>query len=125
MLVQFSQESQKIFGLPFHNCIYCWLSLRWSSLEKRREFLSLAQCYKIFFGIDSLPFSHFFEITECHLTRANQDYNFYVKVAILNCYKHAFFVCIVNAWNNLSKDVVHAGSVTLFCNRLRIYMNIN
>ena len=121
MLVQFSQESQKIFGLPFHNCIYCWLSLRWSSLEKHREFLSLVQRYKIFFGIDSLPFSDFFEISKCHLTRANHDYNFYVKVAILNCYKCSFFVWIVNAWNNLPKDVVHAGSLTLFHNRLNLY----
>ena len=30
-----------------------------------------------------------------------------------------------NTWNNLPKDVVHAGSVTLFRNRLRIYMNID
>ena len=28
-------------------------------------------------------------------------------------------------WNNLPKDVVDAGSLTLFCDRLRIYMNIN
>ena len=30
---------------------------------------------------------------------------------------------IVNAWNNLPKDVVHAGSLTLFRNSLKIYMN--
>ena len=124
MLVQFSKESLKIFGLPLHNCI-SWLSLWWSSLEKRREFLSLVQCYKIVFGIDRIPFLDFFEITKCHLTRANHDYNFYVKVAILNCYKYSFFVWIVNAWNNLPKDVVHSGSLTLFHNRLRIYVNIN
>ena len=28
---------------------------------KRSEFLSLFQCYKIVFGIDSFPFSDFFE----------------------------------------------------------------
>ena len=50
---------------------------------------------------------------------------FYVKVAILNCYKYSFFVPILNAWNNLLKDVVCAGSLTLFHNRLRIYMNID
>ena len=27
-------------------------------------------------------------------------------------------------WNNLLKDIVHAGSLTLFRNRLRIYMNM-
>ena len=28
-------------------------------------------------------------------------------------------------WNNLPKDIVHAGSLTLFRNRLKIYMNID
>ena len=99
--------------------------LNWQTLEKRREFLSLVQCYKIVFGIDSLPFSDFFELTKCNRTRTNHDYKLYVKVAILKCYKYSFFVRIVNAWNNLPKDVVHAGSLTLFRNRLRIYMNID
>ena len=31
----------------------------------------------------------------------------------------------VNMWNNLPKDIVHAGSLTLFRNRLKIYMNID
>ena len=128
--------------------------LNCQTLEKRREFLSLVQCYKIVFGIDSLRFSDFFELTKCNRIRANHDYKLYVKVAILNCYKYSFFVrivraceaqtyfrlsllfrdnrkyvCasqarIVNAWNNLPKDVVNAGSLTSFRNRLRIYMNI-
>ena len=34
-------------------------------------------------------------------------------------------VRIVNEWNNWPKDVVHAGSLTLFRNRLRVYVNIN
>ena len=93
------------------------------NLEKRREFLSLFQCYKIVFGTDSLPFSDFFELTKCNRTRANHDYNLYVKVAILNCYKYFFSVRVVNAWNNMPKDVVHAGSLTLFRYRLRIHMN--
>ena len=83
--------------------------LNWQTLDKRREFLSLFQCYKIGFGIDTLPFSDFFsELTKWNRTRANHDYNLYVKVAILNCYKYSFFVRIVNAWNNLPKDVVNA-----------------
>ena len=64
------------------------------------------------------------ELTRCNRTRANHDCKLYVKVAILNCYKYSFFVRIVSAWNNLPKDVVHAGPLTLLCSRLRIYMNI-
>ena len=97
--------------------------LNWQTLEKRREFLSLVQCYNIVFGIDSLPFSDFFELTKCNRTRADHDYKLYVKAVILNCYKsYSFFVRIVNAWNNLPKDVLHAGSLPLFRNRLRIYI---
>ena len=61
--------------------------MNWQTLEKRKEFLSLVQCYKIVFEIDSLPFSDFFELTKCNRTRANHDYKLYVKVAIINCYK--------------------------------------
>ena len=91
------------------------------TLEKRREFLSLVQCYKIVFGIDSLLFSDFSELTKCNRARANHDYKLYVKVAVLNCYKYSFLVRIVN----LPKDVVHAGSLTLSRKRSRIYMNID
>ena len=82
------------------------------------------QCYKIVLGIDSLLFSHFVERSKCNRARANHDFKLYVEVAILNCHKYSFFVRVVNVWNNLPKDVVHAGSLTLFRNRLRIYMNI-
>ena len=64
--------------------------LNWQTLEKRREFLSLIQCYKIVLGIDSLHFSDFFELTKCNRTRANHDYKLYVKIAIVNCYKFFF-----------------------------------
>ena len=99
--------------------------LNWQTLEKRREFLSLVKWYKIVFGIDSLPFSDFFELTKCYRARANHDSKLSVKVAILNCYQYSFFVRIVHAWNNFPKDVVHAGSTTLVRNRLRIYMDID
>ena len=70
--------------------------LNWQTLEKRREFLSLVQCYKIVFGIDSLPFRTFL-----NLLNVIELEPIYAKVAILNCYKYSFFVRIVNAWNNL------------------------
>ena len=48
--------------------------LKWQTLEKRREFLSLVQCYKIVFGIDHLSFPDFFEFAKSTHTRANHDY---------------------------------------------------
>ena len=38
----------------------CCRLLNWQTLEKRREFLSLVQCYKIVSGVDSLSFSGLF-----------------------------------------------------------------
>ena len=48
--------------------------LKWQTLEKRREFLSLVQCYKIVFGIVHLSFPDFFEFANNTRTRANHDY---------------------------------------------------
>ena len=87
--------------------------LNWQIPEKRREFLSLVQWYTIVFGIDTLPFSDFFELTKCNRTRANHDYKLYVKVVIISCCKYYFFARIINAWDHLPNDIVHAGSLTL------------
>ena len=34
--------------------------LKWQTLERRREFLSLVQCYKLVFGVEHLSFLDFF-----------------------------------------------------------------
>ena len=56
--------------------------LNWQTLEKRRECLSLVQCYNIIFGIESLPFSDFFELTKFNRTRANHDYKLYLDFSL-------------------------------------------
>ncbi|CAH3123964.1 unnamed protein product [Pocillopora meandrina] len=54
-----------------------------------------------------------------------ENYRQISLTSIVNCYKFYFFVRTVNMWNNLPKDIVHARSLTLFRNRLKIYMNID
>ena len=98
--------------------------LKWQSLEKRREFLSLVQCYKIVFGIDHLSFPDFFEFANSTRTRANHDYKLYLRRAVCNCYKYSFFVRIVGKWNDLPGHIVHAESLSAFRSRLKIYLNI-
>ena len=49
--------------------------LKWQTIKKRREFLSLAQCYKVVFGIDHLSFPDFFEFAYSTRTRANTTIN--------------------------------------------------
>ena len=99
--------------------------LNWQTLEKRRECLSLVQCYNIIFGIESLPFSDFFELTKFNRTRANHDYKLYVNVVIIIATNIlSLYGSLMRAYN-LPKDVVHARSLTIFRNRLRIYMNVD
>ena len=69
--------------------------LKWQTLGRRREFLSLVQCYKIVFGIEHLYFLDFFEFANSTRTRANHDYKLYLKRAVCNCYKYSFFTRIV------------------------------
>ena len=65
------------------------------TLEKRREFLSLVQCFKIVFGFEHLSFPDFFEFANNTRTRANHDYKLYLRRAVCNCYKYYFFIRIV------------------------------
>ena len=97
--------------------------LKWQTLERRREFLSLVQCYKIF-GIKHLSFLDFFEFANSTRTRANHDYKLYLKRAVCNCYKYSFFIRIVRKWNDLPGYIVHAESLSVFKTRLKIYLNI-
>jgi hypothetical protein len=39
--------------------------LNWSSLEKRRNYASLIECYKIIFGLNGLKRDDFFEFSRC------------------------------------------------------------
>lgn len=98
--------------------------LKWQTLERRREFLSLVQCYKIVFGIEHLSFLDFFEFANSTRTRANHDYKLYLKRAVCNCYKYSFFIRIVRKWNDLPGYIVHAESLSVFQTRLKIYLNI-
>ena len=40
--------------------------LKWPTLETRRLFLSLVECYKIVFGMNKLNFDDLFELIRCN-----------------------------------------------------------
>ena len=48
--------------------------LKWNSLERRREFLSLVGCYKIVFILKGLNFTDYFELCRSTKTRSNHQY---------------------------------------------------
>ena len=48
--------------------------LKWNSLERRRESLSLVGCYKIVFILKGLNFTDYFELCRSTKTRSNHQY---------------------------------------------------
>ena len=59
--------------------------LKWNSLERRREFLSLVECYKTAFNLNGLNFSDYFELL-CGSTKTRSDHQYKIqtKLAKLN-----------------------------------------
>ena len=99
--------------------------LKWPSLETRRLFLILVECYKIGFGINKLNFDDLFKFTKCNSTRANYLDKLYVKPAKSNPYKYYFPIRIVWDRNSLSGSIVEAGSLHRFKSALKRFLNIH
>ena len=102
----------------------CCKLLQWNTLEERREYFSLIECYKTVFDLNGINFNEVFECKKSKITRANHKYSLYTKLSRINCYKHSFFVRIVSAWNSLPKYVVEAGSLAVFKKELKKHINI-
>ena len=99
--------------------------LKWSTLDQRREFLSLVECFKIVFGLNGLNFNDFFQYTNCKSTRANHQYKIQTKSAKCNCLKYSFFVRIIRPWNNLPNYILDDDTnLSKFKSRLKNHMNI-
>ena len=98
--------------------------LKWPTLETRRLFLSLVECYKIVFGMNKLNFDDLLEFTKCNSIRANHLYKLYVKPAKCNPYKYSFPIGIVQDWNSLPGSIVEAGSLSRFKSAQNRFLNI-
>ena len=98
--------------------------LKWNTLEKRREYLSLIECHKTVFSLNGINFDEVFEYKKSRKTRANHKYSLYTKLSRVNSYKYSFFVRIVTAWNALPLNVVEANSFRSFKQELKRHMNI-
>ena len=69
-------------------------------------------------------FPDFFEFAKSTPTRANHDYQLYLRRAVCNCYKYSFFIRILRKWNDLQEHIVHAKSFSVFKSTLTIYLSI-
>ena len=92
--------------------------LKWPTLETRRLFLSLVECYKIVFGKNKLNFDDLCELTKCNSTRANHSYKPYVKPASVP-------IRIVRDWNSLPGSIVEAGNLNRFKSALKRFLKIH
>ena len=101
--------------------------LKWNSLERRGEFLSLVECYKVVLNLNGLNFREYFELCRSTKTRSNYQYKIQTKLAKLICYKYSFFVLVIKFWNDLPSNVVNchdSPNINKFKLRLKNHMNI-
>ena len=81
--------------------------------EYNRQALGTLQA-KFVFALSHLDFEEFFEFAKVKSTRADHSYKLYCTLSRLNCFKYSFFDNVISHWNDLSRNVVEAGSLDLF-----------
>ena len=69
--------------------------LGWSSLQSRRSYLSLLECYKTIHGLNGLNCNDYFEFNCYGKTRSNHSLKLRQPLASANCLLHSFFVRII------------------------------
>ena len=99
--------------------------LKWDTLEKRRKFLSLVECYKIVYELNGgITFSEVLEYRHSKRTRSNHQYTLYPKLPKINCYKYSLFVRIISEWNSLPCSVVEVNNIREFKRELKSNMDM-
>ena len=93
--------------------------LGWSSLQSRRTYLSLLECYKTIHGLNGLNCNGYFEFNCYRKTRSNHSFKLKWPLARVNCFLHSFFVRIIKQWNALPKEIVYEQDFSIFRSKLR------
>ena len=89
--------------------------LKWPTLEKRRLFSSLCECYKTINRLNGLdPQELFIFVDKFRQLRSNHCFKLKTRSAKLNSYKYSFFIRIINLWNNLPKEIAEADNLGTF-----------
>ena len=96
--------------------------LGWSTLERRKEYFSLVECYKIVFDLNGLECSDYFEFCNNN-RRSNNPFRIRMKSAEVNAFKHSFFL---EEWNNLPHHLFGNDiNINKFKYNLKKWMNIS
>ena len=98
--------------------------LGWSTLERRREYFSLVECYKTVFELNGLECRDYFEFCNNN-TRSNNLFKIRMKSAKANAFKYSFFTRIIKEWNNLPHHLFGNDiNINKFKFNLKKWMNI-
>ena len=81
--------------------------LGWSSLQSRRSYLTLLECYKTIHGLNGLNCNDYFEFNSYGKTRSNHSFELRQPLTRVNCFLHSFFVRIIKQWDALPKGFQH------------------
>ena len=99
--------------------------LGWSTLERRRKYFSLVECYNTVFELNGLQCRNYFEFCNSN-TRSNNSYKIRMKSAKVNAFKYSFFVGIIKEWNNLLQHLLGNDiNINKFKYYLKKWMNIS
>ena len=86
------------------------------SLETRRKRGELIETFKIIQGFENIDSNKLFSFNT-NITRSN-GYKIHLPVARTEIYRNFFTYKVINAWNNLSEEIVNSPSVNVFKNRI-------
>ena len=93
------------------------------TLEKRRDYVSLVECYKTIHGLNGLdPSMYFTFASDFRQLRSNHPHKLKSVMAKLNSYKYSFFVPVIPIWNSLPKYAAEAESLMASKERLRTHL---
>ena len=54
--------------------------------------------------------------------RANHCFKLESASATLNSFKYSFFICVIDTWNNLPKEIAKVNNLNIFKNGLKHYL---
>ena len=96
--------------------------LKWPTLQQRRLFSSLTECYKTINSLNGLDPSKFFTFARvCQPLKANHRFKLKSVSATLNSF-NIFFIRIIDIWNNLPKEIADVANLNIFTSKLRRYL---
>ena len=100
------------------------LSLKWPTLQLRRESTCIILLYKIINHLIQIPINYFPTPSPVTTTRSRNDMKFFHYQPTIDCFKYSFFPRTIPKWNRLPLDVIHADSLDSFKNLLYQYYNM-